>query len=112
MLKPKANKKGSEMVEAAVVLPLLLLAVISLIYLGIFCQNAFKEQLDVQRALLEESGKNESLFSVISEENVLESGSRGFFKTGFRRAYRQSLYVINEGILVRGGNLIKELGNE
>lgn len=106
------NKKGSEMIEAAVVLPLLLLAVISIIYLGLFCYNLFMEQLEVQRVLLEEAKGDASVFSILREDAEIGGISDGLFKGGFGKSYSQRLYIINEEIFVRGGSLIEAMGDE
>ena len=109
MLKLVKNKRGSEMVEAAVVLPLLFLAVVSLIYLGMFFKDVFSGQLEVQRILLEEASVSGNLFSVISESNETSRASQGLFKGVFVRMYSQHLYVINEGIIVRSGGVVEEI---
>ena len=49
------NKKGSEMIEAAVVLSLLLLTIMSIISFAIYSHETFKEQMDLQKALLFEA---------------------------------------------------------
>ena len=112
MRKPGMNKSGSEMVEAAVVLPLLLLAVISLIYFGIFCHDVFREQLEVQQILLDSAEGDKSIFSIHSEDSLICGEAKGLFKGGFKKAYRQSLYVINEEMFIRGGSVIEAIVNE
>ena len=112
MLKRICNKKGSEMIEAAIVLPLLFLAVVSLMYLSIFFQDVFKEQIDVQRTLLYEYYGDDAVFSVLSEGTVVERTSAGLFGGAFRKEYEQRIFVINEEKIIRGGKVIGAVKDE
>ena len=94
------------MIEAAIVLPLLLLAIISLISLGLYCHEAFKEQIAVQELLLLDAIGNNNLFSVLREDSQTSIVSRGLFKGAFYRSYKQRLYVINEELVLRAGEVI------
>ena len=97
------NKRGSEMIEAAFVLPLLLLATISIIYLGLFYHEVFSEQLDVQHAILSEADQNSQIpFQIITEGAVVSGESKGLYSAGFSKDYSQRIYIINAEILVRG----------
>lgn len=91
------------MIEAAFVLPLLLLATISIIYLGLFYHEGFSEQLDVQRTILSEvEGNSQMPFQIISEGAVISGVSKGLYSAGFNRDYSQRVYVINAELLIRG----------
>ncbi|MBO4235907.1 MAG: hypothetical protein J5928_05685 [Firmicutes bacterium] len=97
---------GSEMIEAAIILPLLLLAVVSIISLSLYCYGAFKNQLAVQKVLLFEAIDKRNVFSVLSEGSEVSRTSEGLFTGVFHREYRQRLYVINEELVLRAGEVI------
>ena len=106
MLKVFGNKNGSEMIEAAIVVPLLLLAVISLICFALYCHGEFKSQIEVQQVLLFEDIVRNDVFAVISESALTSKKSEGLFTDFFGREYRQRLYVINEELIIRAREVI------
>ncbi len=112
MLRVLKNKKGSEMIEAAIVIPLLLLAAISLIYLGLYFHEGFREQLAVQEILISETMDKKDVFNILWEEASISGESRGLFGGGFHREYKQRLYVINEELVVRAGEVIGNIGDD
>ena len=106
MLSAIRNKRGSEMVEAAVVLPLLLLSIISVIYLGLFYYAAFSDQLEAQRSVLDEAEGSNALFSIVSGESDTSLSSRGLYVNGFHKSKSYRVYVINTELVIRGGEVL------
>ena len=100
------------MIEAAVVLSLLLLTIMSIISFAIYSHETFKEQMDLQKALLFEAIEKPLVFNLLSESSRMEGAPGGLFSGSFNKEYRQRLYIINEEVVLRTGEVIGKINNE
>lgn len=98
------NKKGSEMIEAAIVLPIFLIMIVLLIHYGIFSVEAFRNQIAEQEALITQAKTSNALFTSF----------HGSDKTGdgfFERERRFKIHAMNQGLLIRLGTKLDSLPN-
>ena len=99
------DKKGSQYVEASVVLPVIFLAVLSLIGLVQFYLGAFKMQLDVQKEVLKQADMETSSFKNIELSDVRQLSPVGVFEGMLEKEYSARWLKLNEGWAIRAGGL-------
>ena len=100
------NKKGSENIEAAIVLPIIILIIMSLIGLSIFRYEALCNQLDAQREALERAGASASIYKKIEIKSFTSTETGGAAETELRGTYVARITVIDEAAIIRGGELL------
>jgi hypothetical protein len=96
------------MVEAAIVLPLLLLTVLSTILLVMYFYTALDNQVTTQRVVIESGMRSKALFRIITEEEHTETEMRGLVKQTMRKNYVAKHYVFNMGEAIRLGKRFTE----
>lgn len=96
------NKKGSEMIEAAVIMPIVFLITISMLNLGIFAFNITNANVMLHNELRNYKKSDNILIKKISLEREVNFGFQGFIKKGIRNLIEESYYQINEANLIRG----------
>ena len=130
-MKKLSDRRGTIMVEAAVILPIVVLAVMAVIYTLIFMNRQVSVRAGMHMALWAERGAvsktattgsgYDAKFPVYSRKaavggTVYYSGSLSFMKRGLLNGYvRKSegrLYWIREKELIRGADIIDEKSEE
>lgn len=105
----KLNKRGSEIVEAVMTVPLLVLASIALIHYGVFCYDSFGDQLKLQKGLIEAFDANTSMLNMFQGGNNSAASFEGLFNAHFLKERRIKMHALDEGMLVRTGKDVMEL---
>ena len=100
------NKKGSEIVEASIVLPVLILIVAALVGLSMYYYNSYIGQCAVQRELVESSETDSSMAKIIRNSRSYSSRIGGAYGGWFGRDYSQRRYVLDEAAMIRAGELL------
>ena len=100
------NKKGNEIVEAAIVLPILILIIISLISISVFHYTSFINECSVQKEIVDITSNDDSLMKIVERSKSDVSAYSGFYLNTFRRDYTTIGYVIDEASIIRGGELV------
>ena len=100
------SKRGSEIVEAAIVLPIFILIVATFVSLSIYYYDAFLNQCDVQRRVLEEVRSDTHIVKRIESNNVYSSRIKGLYRGTIGRDYSASRYALDEGAMIRAGELL------
>lgn len=86
------NKRGEEFVEAAIVMPLLILTILSMITVAVFLFGYQVRQQEAHMSLMSEAAASKKVFAVL-RENASSSGvvsgtvSRTYSKSKSYRAY-------------------------
>ncbi|MBR2511520.1 MAG: pilus assembly protein [Firmicutes bacterium] len=126
-----SDERGTMMVEAAVILPVIILAVMAVIYTLIFMHRQVSVRADMHMGLWAEKGSVsrtfstgtgvEGTFPVYSRKSVAGgvvyyTGHISFMKRGLLKSYNAKsegrLYWIREKELIRGADIIDEEINE
>lgn len=102
------GKRGSTMVEAAMVLPLLLLSVLSTILLVLYFYASLDSQIHTQTKAIEKGLSSRAMFRIVQEETSTSVPLRGIVEKTMRREYRAKHYVINIGEAIRLGRKFTE----
>lgn len=99
------NKKGAAMVEAAVVFPLVILAVISVICILIFLYNGVEMQCKMHMALRAEAGEVTETVNYIQQPDFVAPITR---KGQHKLETKSQLKMGKRGLLFGGAKLFQE----
>ncbi len=95
------NKEGNEIVEAAIVLPIFILIILSLIGACVFQFNAMQRECEAQREIIDMIREEKSLIKRIEVETHTSSRVGGLYLYELTRDYRPYGYAIDEASMVR-----------
>lgn len=95
------NKRGNEIVEAAIVLPVFILIVLSLIGAAVFKFTALRNEFSVQRELVEEIRASTSIMNRIERSTSTSSRPGGWYPYELSKSYDAYGYAINETKIIR-----------
>lgn len=102
------GKKGSQMVEAAVSLPVILLTAMLMIRLLVFYLEILTAGIDEHReALAAQDAYNGALMRTYEDERRVDMLSGGILKRGVSKRIEVKAYLINEDFLVRSGEIVE-----
>ena len=117
------NKKGTTMVEAALIFPLVILAVMAVIYIIIFLFQQVETQSEIHIALRKESGilsktvayrmKTDKKYPVYKKKKqVYFQGKLHFMERGILKSLDKSIsacsYIIDEREFIRYLDLVRQ----
>lgn len=105
MLKYLKNKKGESMIEAAIVVPVIVLMVISTLYLLIYFYSGIKKQTESHEILCNIAMKEKSIFALERYEADVDGYIGGLLKKRFSRRIDSKCYVLNpaDGVRLKEG---------
>ncbi len=105
----KLGKRGDEIVEAAMVLPVMILTILSLIMLLIYFFARLEAQCDVQRELIERVQSEEStgLYETYSSVRKTSSDMGGITRVLLTSEYEEDITSVDEAGIIRLGELIE-----
>ena len=102
-----SNKRGSQMVEAAISLPLLILTAMRMLRLFVFYLDILSTGIKEHRKALEMQDSYRGVFLRTHEEETKVSLLKGgLLATDVSKRLRTKVYLINEDILVRSGEIL------
>ena len=103
------NKRGDETVEAAIVLPVMILTILSLILLMIYFYARLETQCSVHDYLIESAQNREgySFYDTLIEKRETSSDMGGITEIFLRSEYEESIASIGESEIIRMGELIE-----
>ena len=99
------NKKGSEMVEAAITVPLLILTAMLLLRLFTFYLEILCTGIDEHKAATEamDSYRGAGITKYTSEKDITMLRG-GLLKNNMTKNIHTATYMVNEDVLVRAGD--------
>lgn len=108
-MKRKLGRRGDEIVEAAIVLPVMILTILSLILLTIYFFARLQTQCDVQRELIEEAmgAENAGLYETYSLSKKTSSDMGGITRIFLTSEYEEMILSVDEAEMIRLGELIE-----
>ena len=102
------TRRGSQMVEAAVSLPIIILAAMLLIRLFVFYLEILTTGIEKHKAVLEEQDAYRGAFiRTYRDEEDISMLRGGLLNMDVRKRLEIKAYMINEDILVRSGEVLK-----
>ena len=99
------SKRGSELIEASLVLPLLILMTASLIGAGAFSFRSMRDMCRTQRELLEEVDESRAVYEIIEKSIDTSSDIKGAYGGTLRRPYTATARAIDEAAVIRAGDI-------
>lgn len=105
------RKKGSETLEAAIVIPIFILIVYSLISLTIFYYSSIKTQTSLHNELVDMSNESNNVFDIIRQHEETSKKTGGISGIVLKRKIEGRIYSMDQGEMVRLGGIF-EFGEE
>ena len=101
------NKKGSQMVEAAISLPLIILAAMLMIRLFVFYLDILTTSINEHRKALEiQDSYKRAIMRTYEEEIKVDMFSSGILQRDVSKRIEIKAYLINEDLLVRSSEIL------
>lgn len=100
------NRKGEVLVEAAIIMPLIILIIVSLMTLMIFFYSCLQNQVKVHEALLEEAVKGTSAPGVLKKNETTSYKMKGITGMLMKKDKESRIYVFRESEVIRAGDFI------
>ena len=94
------------MVEAAIALPLMILMLVSVIYIGVFHFGNLKTLCDLQHKVADGIEKDSSIVKKIQLSEGSSTYVPGIVSTVFQKEHTVYGYSLDEGLMVRTGKLV------
>ena len=101
-----SNKKGEEMVEAAMVLPLLILVIVSMLFVMVHDYDVHQKQMQIHKELIQSWTLPSTVFKIetkkIETSSKISGGAEFWMKE--MKVYRS--YVFSPAACIRTGEMI------
>ena len=101
-----ANRKGEEFVEAAIVLPLMILTILSMIMIAVFLYSYNLSQAEAHVQLMNEVVRSRKVFDVKRKSVSTSERIRGLYRSDIQKNGSFRAYVIDQADAVRTGSLV------
>ena len=98
------NKSGSELVEATIVLPIVLLIILGILSFLVFFFDNGISQFHAHMDLIESSNMSTKLFEINSIKIEQQKDIRGLSKKTYFSHKQDGIYVLNEENILRIGD--------
>ena len=99
------SKRGSELIEASLALPLLILMAASLIGAGAFACVSMHDRCLAQSELLGELDESRAVYRIIERNIETSSDITGAYRERLNRRYTVHARVIDEAAVIRAGKI-------
>ena len=100
------GKRGSDMVEAAMVLPVLILVILSLILLMIYDYHCVICQTDLHADLLAKAEKSLKIYDTLEENRQVCESMGGLSEILMKKRIAARCYVFAPAAILRAGELV------
>lgn len=94
MRRMRMNKKGEEIVEAAIVIPLVIFAILSMILLLVYFYSCLQTQIDVHHVLLDRQEHCRHVYQLSRASGSTQKSMRGITKIVMHKESRGRYYLI------------------
>ncbi len=103
-----ANKRGSQMTEAAIALPVVILAAMLMVRVFVFYMEILTTGISEHRKALELQDSYRGAFiRTHEEEKKISLAKGGLLRSAAHKRLKTKIYLINEDILVRSGEILE-----
>lgn len=100
------SRRGDEFVEAALVLPVLILAVLSMIMLILYFYLCLNTQTGLHENLMEKTAESKAVFWICTESDSVSSQMDGITHAVLKKNITGRMYVLDYAEIIRAGELI------
>lgn len=105
-LTAKADKRGQEYVEAAFILPVLILTIFSMIYLCIYYYEAIANETAMHKEAIKLVMKNDYTFNIKTKNTETSKSIKGLIDTHMGKKSECRVYTLNEAKIIRAGEMV------
>jgi len=106
-LKHLTNKQGSQMAEAAIAMPVMILAAMLLLRLFVFCLDVLTTDIsEHEKALSAQDAYSGVLIRSYEEDSRVVLLAGGLLEKAASKRIHVKAYLINEDFLVRSGEIL------
>ena len=102
---PGINKKCEEFEEAAIVLPLVILTILSMITVAVFLFRYEMSQSEAHQSVGRESAGSDQVFGIKKKTASMSGTARGIFREHLEKGKEIRMYVISQADAVMLGEL-------
>ena len=102
---PIRSRRGEEMVEAAIVLPLVILTILSMIMISVFLFRFEIRQSEAHIEVMREAASSESVFGIKRRNVSMSAGIRGTASRTVHKGNAVRAYALNQAEAVMVGEL-------
>ena len=102
----KINRKGEEMVEAALVLPVVILTIISMLMLMVYFFSCLNNQVSLHSELIAKQCEEETVLKTIKNTTETSDRTGGLVSVLMHRKTEGRVYALRESRLIRTGEII------
>ena len=99
------NRRGSQIVESTMMMPILILIAVSFMWVTLFLHNVLVDRCKLQDQLLAESEESKLPIKIITETTETFTQARGLVDMNLHRTYKGRIYALSEGDIIRLGEL-------
>lgn len=103
------SRRGSQMVEATIVIPLLILTILSMILLLIFFYEGAASQCRVQKKLIREARKDVMGIKIVKKDASHSRKMQGLISLRMKKNYAGRCYKLDQTELIRIGDEAKTI---
>ncbi len=100
------NRKGEELVEAALIFPIVILTIISMLMLLIYFFSCLNKQVDLHQKLLMEIRQQEYTCKVIQNKEETSKDTGGLVNIILHKECIAKVHAFRESFLIRTGEKI------
>lgn len=100
------NRKGDEYVEAAMVLPILILTILSLIMLMVYFFSCLNAQVDMHKEMVKESLTAPVVFDINEKSRETSSQMGGVVSLIMKKEIEGKMYEMKPADMIRAGEML------
>ncbi len=101
------RRQGEEFAEAALVLPILILTILSMILLILYFYSCLNTQTALHNNLMRETAESSAIFHICTESDSVSSQMEGITDILMEKRITGRMYALNFAEIVRAGELIE-----
>ena len=101
------KKRGEEIVEAVMVLPILILTILSLILLIVYYFSCLNTQVSLHKQLIQDAMYSKAIFEIENKTEETSSEIGGVVSMVMSKKLAGRIYRINEADLIRAGEMMQ-----
>ena len=100
------NKRGEEMVEAAMVLPILLLLILSLLMVMLYHYDCHQAQMKMHQSLIAEVNESDTILDIKKNKTETSSAIAGLVQMVVQDEVESRVYLLQEATWIGIGEML------
>lgn len=101
------NKKGDQIIDASIVIPIFILIVSALISVCAFSFSALRNQADLHDDLIKEMNKSSAVFTIKNKTIETSNKIGGIFRVILKKKSQGRIYIMSQSEIIRVGEMLE-----